>query len=113
MAASNFFKHLQYILANTLNFYQKPNLRQYSFCNKNCVNFGIKLNADISIWMQSRFDGFDFSATLASMPTESLNKNFFLLASVRQKAIPFLTKADSISDKGHITKVNVRNQYSE
>ena len=24
----------------------------------------IQLNAEISIWMQSRFDGFDFSATL-------------------------------------------------
>ena len=37
----------------------KPILRQ-----KNYVNFGIKLDAEISIWMQSRFDGFYFSATL-------------------------------------------------
>ena len=26
----------------------------------------IQLNAEISIWMQSRFDGFDFSATLVT-----------------------------------------------
>ena len=39
-------------------------MRQCSFCDKNCINFGIKLDAEISIWMQSRFDGFDFSATL-------------------------------------------------
>ena len=39
-------------------------MQQSPFCNKNCVNFGIKLDADISIWMQSGFDGFDFSATL-------------------------------------------------
>ena len=39
-------------------------MRQYPFCDKACVNFGIKLDAEISIWMPSRFDGFDFSATL-------------------------------------------------
>ena len=32
--------------------------------NKNRANFRIKLDAEISVWMQSRFDGFDFSATL-------------------------------------------------
>ena len=37
---------------------------QYSFGNKNCVYFGIKLDAKILIWMQSRFEGFDFSASL-------------------------------------------------
>ena len=31
---------------------------------QNCENLGIKLDADISIWMQSRFDRFDFFATL-------------------------------------------------
>ena len=36
------------------------------FCNKKCVHFGIKLDAVISIWMQSGFDGFDFSATLVT-----------------------------------------------
>ena len=39
-------------------------MQHYLFCDKNCVNFGIKLDAEISIWMQSGFDGFDFSATL-------------------------------------------------
>ena len=39
-------------------------MRQYPFCDKTCVNFGIKLDADNSIWMQSRFDGFDISDTL-------------------------------------------------
>ena len=34
------------------------------FNKKKCVSFTIKLTAEISIWMQSRFDGFDFSATL-------------------------------------------------
>ena len=37
---------------------------------KKCVNFGIKLDAEISIWMQSRFDGFDFSATLLLQNTK-------------------------------------------
>ena len=41
-------------------------MRQYPFCDKDCVNFCIKLDAEISIWMQSRFDGFDFSATLVT-----------------------------------------------
>ena len=40
-------------------------MRQYQFCNKKCVNFGITFYAEIPIWMQSRFDGFDFSATLS------------------------------------------------
>ena len=40
-------------------------MRHCPFCDKKCVNFGIKLDAEISIWMQSGFDGFDFSATLA------------------------------------------------
>ena len=46
------------------------------------------------------------------MPTESLNR-FFFFASIWQKARHFSTKAGSIflSDKGHITKVNVRNQH--
>ena len=45
-------------------------MRQFPFCNKkNYVNFGIKLDADISIWMQSRFEGFDFSATLPAAAT--------------------------------------------
>ena len=39
-------------------------MRHCPFCDKKCVNFGIKLDAEISIWMQSGFDGFDFSATL-------------------------------------------------
>ena len=34
------------------------------FATKKCVNFGIKLDAEISIWMQSGYDGYDFSATL-------------------------------------------------
>ena len=43
-------------------------MQQYLVCNKNCINFGIKLDADISIWMQSIFKGFDFSATLRTHP---------------------------------------------
>ena len=52
----------------------------------------------------------------ASMPTESLYRDlFFELASVWQKDRHFSTIAGSIflSDKGHITKVNVRNQHSD
>ena len=40
-------------------------MQQYKFCDKNCVKFCIKLDAEISIWMQSRYDEYDFSATLA------------------------------------------------
>ena len=39
-------------------------MQHHLFCDKKCVNFGIKLDAEISNWMQSGFDGFDFSATL-------------------------------------------------
>ena len=39
-------------------------MRHCPFCDKKCVNFGIKLDAEISIWMQSGYDGYDFSATL-------------------------------------------------
>ena len=48
-------------------------MRHCPFCDKKCVNFGIKLDAEISIWMQSGFDGFDFSATLAP-PDDFLSK---------------------------------------
>ena len=41
-------------------------MRQYPFCDKTSVNFGIQLDAENSIWMQSRFDGFDFFATLVA-----------------------------------------------
>ena len=39
-------------------------MRQYPFCNKKIINFGSKLDAEISIWIQYRFDGLDLSATL-------------------------------------------------
>ena len=42
-------------------------MQQYKICDKNCVKFYIKLAADISIWMQSRHDEYDFSATLAKI----------------------------------------------
>ena len=49
------------------------NMQQYSFCDETAEVFGIKLDADISIWMQSRFDGFDFSATLVAAPLSQNN----------------------------------------
>ena len=52
-------------------------MRQYPFCNKNCVNFGIKLDAEISIWMQSEFYGFDISATLFINTYKSANSQLF------------------------------------
>ena len=38
------------------------------------MNFEIKLNADISIWMQSSFDGFDSSASLVGGDITGLHK---------------------------------------
>ena len=38
------------------------------FATKKYVYFGIKLDAEISIWMQSGYDGYDFSATLPVHP---------------------------------------------
>ena len=65
MAASNTFEKIAIIFIKTLNAIQKwRKMRQYPFCDRTWVNFDIQLNAEISIWMQSRFDGFDFSATL-------------------------------------------------
>ena len=39
-------------------------MQHWQIGDKKCVNFCINLDAEISIWMQSGFDGFDFSATL-------------------------------------------------
>ena len=65
MAASKTFGQIVMKLVFYKQWYTKRcKIQQYPFCNKNCVNFGIKLDADISIWMQFRLDGFDFSATL-------------------------------------------------
>ena len=50
-------------------------MRHCPFCDKKCVNFGIKLDAEISIWMQSRFDGFGFSATLMGSATLHTQKD--------------------------------------
>ena len=63
MAASHTFEQF----AIQIDYYNKcgfclRKMQQYSFCDKNCANFGIKLDAEISIWMQSKFDGFVFSA---------------------------------------------------
>ena len=67
MAASNTFEKIAIIFIKTLNAIQKwRKMRQYPFCDRTWVNFDIQLNAEISIWMQSRFDGFDFSATLVT-----------------------------------------------
>ena len=56
---------LQQKLANILNVIQKAKkCNNTHLATKNYVNFVIKLDAEISIWMQSRFDGFYFSATL-------------------------------------------------
>ena len=44
-------------------------MQQYQICNKTCVNYDIKLDANILIRMQSRNDGFDFSATLVTHDT--------------------------------------------
>ena len=41
------------------------NKQKNNKCDENSVNFSIELGAEISIWMQSRFDGFDFCDTLA------------------------------------------------
>ena len=38
-------------------------MQHHLFCGKKCVIFGITLDAEISIWMQSGFDRFEFSAT--------------------------------------------------
>ena len=48
------------------------------FCDKKCVNFDIKLDAEISNWMQSGFDGFDFYATLAVSLYILFSLQFFL-----------------------------------
>ena len=59
-------------MGNTLNVMQ-----QYPFRNKNWDNFGIKLDADILIWMQSRYD---FSATLnLGLLYNKIHTNFLLI----------------------------------
>ena len=45
------------------------------FCNKKCVNFTIKLDAEISIWMQSGYEGYDLSATLLVAPLHTFLKS--------------------------------------
>ena len=42
------------------------------FCDKKCIHFGINLDAEISIWMQSGFYGFDFYATLVARVAGSI-----------------------------------------
>ena len=50
---------------------------QCPFCDKNCVYFDIKLDAEIPIWMQFRFDGFDLSATMLTiLNVESLDLSY-------------------------------------
>ena len=44
--------------------YKRRRMQHCQFDNKKCLNFGNKLDAEIFIWMQSGFDGFDFAATL-------------------------------------------------
>ena len=67
MAASNTFEKIAIIFIKTLNAIQKwRKMRQYPFCDRTWVNFDIQLNAEISIGMQSRFNRFDFSATLVT-----------------------------------------------
>ena len=46
----------------------------YGKCTK--LYSGLKLAADISIWMQSGYDGYDVSATLSS------NRTIFLLSTI-------------------------------
>ena len=41
------------------------------FSKKNFLNFGFKLDADISIWMQSRYDKYEFSARLLTWFSKS------------------------------------------
>ena len=49
-------------------------MRQYLFWNlENYVNFGTQFDAEILIWMQSRFDEFGFSATLVGRASSSLS----------------------------------------
>ena len=64
-AASNTFKHFATNLGNTIYvIYTRRKMQLYPFAKKNYNNFGFNLDAEMLIWMQSRFDGFDFFATL-------------------------------------------------
>ena len=72
MAASNIFVQFALYLYQDIKCYTKRRKMHHClFCDKKCINFGIKLDAEILIWMQSGFDGFDFSATLALMITDT------------------------------------------
>ena len=47
---------------------KKANNSTIKCLQKKFVKFCLKLDAEISIWMSSRYDGYDFSATLDPYP---------------------------------------------
>ena len=65
-------------------------MRQYPFCIKKNVHFGTILDADMSIWMQPRFDGFDFFVTQLRIPSEKEYKKGKRDSLISFVELPFL-----------------------